>query len=347
MHGERDGHGVQDLLRRRSLEPVPRLLLGSPRRFSTCPLLARPAPARRCPDVTSAAPRVRISSCTPSDGALVTGPGTPMTTRFTRLAQFAVLRAPLRTAASTTTVPSEIAAIRRLRDRKRSFVGAQPGGASETTRPPEAAMYSSRSRWRRRVGTVGAAGEHGNRRSVGRRAHHGDAAWSMPKAAPETTVKPCSATCGRDLAGHRRAVRRRRPRPHHRDRASSELVETDRAPDPQAERSTTALVHGPTRGRGRPAGSATRRRPGTRTGCPAWRRAPARSHRRVRRVWWRPRWRARCRRARAPAGRAPPPLRARRPGMPAAGRRARSAVQARPAPAARRRTPLMGRPPGR
>ena len=87
------------------------------------------------PRVTSVASRVRISSWTPSDGALVTGPGTPITGRLTSDAQFAVLSAPLRTAASTTTVPSEAAAIIRLRARNRSLVGAQPGGTSDTTTP--------------------------------------------------------------------------------------------------------------------------------------------------------------------------------------------------------------------
>ena len=81
---------------------------------------------------------MRISSCTPSDGALVTGPGTPMTTRLISPAQFAVFSAPLRTAASTTTVPSETAAIIRLRERNRSFVGAPPGGTSEKTTPVSA-----------------------------------------------------------------------------------------------------------------------------------------------------------------------------------------------------------------
>ena len=53
-------------------------------------------------------------------------------------AQLAVLSAPLRTAASTTTVPRAMAAISRLRARNRMRVGAQPGAASETTRPTSA-----------------------------------------------------------------------------------------------------------------------------------------------------------------------------------------------------------------
>ena len=68
----------------------------------------------------------------------MTGPGTPITGRFSRLAQLAVLRAPLRTAASTTTVPRVRAAISRLRARNLIRWGAQPRGASETTAPNSA-----------------------------------------------------------------------------------------------------------------------------------------------------------------------------------------------------------------
>jgi hypothetical protein len=76
---------------------------------------------------------MRMSSCTPWDWALVTGPGTPINWRFKRVAQLAVFSAPLRAAASTTTVPRVRAAIRRLRLRNRPRVGAQPGETSETT----------------------------------------------------------------------------------------------------------------------------------------------------------------------------------------------------------------------
>ena len=86
---------------------------------------------------------VRISWWTPCDGALVTGPGTPMSGRLSRPAQLAVLSAPLRTAASTTTVPRVRAAISRLRARKRSRgAGSSPARSSETT-APVAAMWSS------------------------------------------------------------------------------------------------------------------------------------------------------------------------------------------------------------
>ena len=76
-----------------------------------------------------------ISWWTPWDCALVTGPGTPIRGRLRRSAQFAVLSAPLRRAASTTTVPRVRAAIRRLRARNRRRVGAHPGAASDTIAP--------------------------------------------------------------------------------------------------------------------------------------------------------------------------------------------------------------------
>ena len=95
--------------------------------------------------VTRVAAPLRIRACTPSEGALVTGPGTPMTGRWIRAAQLAVLSAPLRAAASTTTVPLPSAAITRLRARKRVRMGAQPGASSETTAPWPARW--SRSCW--------------------------------------------------------------------------------------------------------------------------------------------------------------------------------------------------------
>ena len=57
----------------------------------------------------------------------MTGPGTHITCRCRLSAHPAVLSAPLRSAASTRTVPRVSAAIRRLRARKRGRVGAEPG----------------------------------------------------------------------------------------------------------------------------------------------------------------------------------------------------------------------------
>ena len=101
------------------------------------------ASSTSAPLVTRPAAPVRIRWCTPAEVALVTGPGTPSTTRLSRLAQLAVLRAPLRIAASATTVPRDSAAISRLRAKKRTRWGAQPSAASETT-APVAAMWRIR-----------------------------------------------------------------------------------------------------------------------------------------------------------------------------------------------------------
>ena len=56
-----------------------------------------------------------------------TEPGTAISTRPQPSAQLAVLRAPDRRAASTTTVPTLIAAISRLRARKRTRLGMGAG----------------------------------------------------------------------------------------------------------------------------------------------------------------------------------------------------------------------------
>ena len=71
----------------------------------------------------------------PRRGGRVTGPGTAITTRESRSACPAVLSAPLRAAASTTTVPRPSAAMTRLRSRNRTRVGRHPGGSSDTTAP--------------------------------------------------------------------------------------------------------------------------------------------------------------------------------------------------------------------
>ena len=70
-----------------------------------------------------------------TDVALVTGPGTAITTRPHEVAQLAVFRAPLRSDASTTTVPLVRAAMSLLRTRKRRRVGCSPTGTSDTTHP--------------------------------------------------------------------------------------------------------------------------------------------------------------------------------------------------------------------
>ena len=75
-----------------------------------------------------------IIRCGAADIAEWIGPGTAMTCLEHSTAQLAVLRAPDRNAASTTTVPLESAAINRFRARNRIRVGRAPGGSSETRR---------------------------------------------------------------------------------------------------------------------------------------------------------------------------------------------------------------------
>ena len=81
-------------------------------------------------------------------------------------AQPAVLSAPLRRAASTTTVPRVNAAMTRLRLRNRTRVGDRPGASSETTAVVVAEMLEQ-SAVGCRVGAVDAAGEHRDRAAAG------------------------------------------------------------------------------------------------------------------------------------------------------------------------------------
>ena len=85
--------------------------------------------------VTHTAPQSRMMSWQPADRSEVTGPGTAISGRFWSRACLAVLSAPLRRAASTTTVPRLSAAITRLRTRKPGRVGSRPGGHSLTVAP--------------------------------------------------------------------------------------------------------------------------------------------------------------------------------------------------------------------
>jgi hypothetical protein len=77
------------------------------------------------------------------DAAEVIGPGTAISSRPRVVAQAAMLRAPLRMPASTTTVPADSAAMSRFRTRKRCLAGGAPGGYSVSTNP-RSAMRSSR-----------------------------------------------------------------------------------------------------------------------------------------------------------------------------------------------------------
>ena len=158
---------------------------------------------------------MRSSWWTPWDWALVTGPGTPISGRLSRSVQCAVFRAPLRTAASTITVPSESPAMSRLRVRKRSRVGEHPGASSDTTAPCCAEVVQQRL-VRHGVRPVDAAGEHRHgRASPGQ----GSAVRGLVDAERRTGHHRGSraAEVGADLAGHLRAVRRGGARPDHGD----------------------------------------------------------------------------------------------------------------------------------
>jgi len=96
--------------------------------------------------VTHVAPQSLMIRWHPADCAEVTGPGTAISGLPSWAACRAVFSAPLRSPASTTTVPQASAAMVRLRTRNRNRAGWRPGGHSLITRPP-AAMSANRSTW--------------------------------------------------------------------------------------------------------------------------------------------------------------------------------------------------------
>lgn len=121
----------------------------------------------------------------------VTGPGTAITGRPNFRAQLAVLRAPLRQPASTTTTPSDNAATSRFLARNRNFAGVVPGGYSLITAPELAICLSSRAcpdgyaRSTPQAKTASVVPPTPNAARC--------AAPSIPKAAPEITVHPSTA----------------------------------------------------------------------------------------------------------------------------------------------------------
>ena len=94
--------------------------------------------------VTQLAPHSLMIRWHPADWAEVTGPGTAISGLPRLAACRAVFRAPLRSPASTITVPQPSAAMTRLRTRNRILAGWRPGGHSLTTRP-WAAIAANRS----------------------------------------------------------------------------------------------------------------------------------------------------------------------------------------------------------
>ena len=88
----------------------------------------------------------RSSAFEPTDSELVISPGTANTSRPSSSAKSAVIRAPLRSRASTTTVAAQRPATIRFLAGKRHGAGSTPGGYSETMRPAPATWRAS-SRW--------------------------------------------------------------------------------------------------------------------------------------------------------------------------------------------------------
>ena len=70
-------------------------------------------------------------------------PGTASTSRPSSSAKSAVISAPLRSRASTTTVAAQSPAMIRLRAGNRHGAGSTPGAYSETTSPPPATCRAS------------------------------------------------------------------------------------------------------------------------------------------------------------------------------------------------------------
>ena len=71
----------------------------------------------------------------PAESGLVISPGTASTSRPSSSAKSAVISAPLRSRASTTTVAAARPATIRLRAGKRHGAGSTPGGYSDTITP--------------------------------------------------------------------------------------------------------------------------------------------------------------------------------------------------------------------
>ncbi len=122
----------------------------------------------------------------------MTGPGTAIRRRRRSLACRAVLTAPLRWPASTTSVPVASAAITRLRTRNLSLLTCRPGGHSLTS-TPWAAIASNSSAWAAGYGT---STPQASTATVTPSAPSAPrcAAASTPNAPPETTAQPRAAT---------------------------------------------------------------------------------------------------------------------------------------------------------
>ena len=184
--------------------------------------------------VAGVAPR-RRSAFVPALSALVISPGTASTSRPSSSAKSAVISAPDRSRASTTTVARASPAMIRFRAGKRQGAGSTPGSYSETTRPP-----SRRSNGRARHARPGSRGRC---RSRGRRRCGPPAASaprcaspSIPRASPLTTTAPGRRRLGRQRPGDGPAVAGARPCADDRDRRIAEHVDVGISADPERRR---------------------------------------------------------------------------------------------------------------
>ena len=160
--------------------------------------------------VTRMAPRSRMYPWHPADTMDVTGAWHAASTRWC-WARARGAERPDRSPASTTRVPWVAVAMMRFLLRKRCFVGALPGGTSDTTRPTSAIRSIScrcatgYGRSTPRPGQHRRA-VHGQRPPVGRRV---DA-----ERCPGDHREPAIAEAGGEVTGRGLSVGRRAPRPH-------------------------------------------------------------------------------------------------------------------------------------
>ena len=144
---------------------------------------------------TSTCAPSRISRLQPCDVARARSPGTATTSRPWARARFAVMSAPLRTAASTTISTPDNPLMIRFRCGNRHGSGAAPGPNSDTIAPPPSRIRSASARLdfgyitsipEPSTATVGIPDE----------THPRCAAPSMPRANPLTTGHPAAPmTC--------------------------------------------------------------------------------------------------------------------------------------------------------
>ena len=171
-------------------------------------------------------------SCRPRAPSLIS-PGTAKTSRPSSSARSAVMSAPLRSRASTTTVAAQRPATMRLRAGKRHGAGSTPGAYSETIKPGRGDP-ARELRVRGRIVAVDAAAEHGDRRRAGleraavrlgvdaareardddepRRARARGRASARPtRRSREQARAPTIATAGRESSSGSAPPRRKRP----------------------------------------------------------------------------------------------------------------------------------------